>query len=142
MSMLAVKILAKIDERLRQIKGNEAFFGNIPFIVIVGDFRQLCPGVGGVKSTINNVSILYGTIPFEIMLQSFVKKDLVGQMRAEGNMWQQTLVDNCNEQTYPTTLDLFTPGILRVLPSIIIICTIIINIIDNNSKSSTEGPPT
>jgi hypothetical protein len=120
MSMITKDMVGKVDERFRSVKQElDEFFGKIPFVFIVGDFRQLGPGVGGVKST-----IMYAIIkgkkedPFNNMLRTFRRKVLIESPRAEDDAWQQKLVHTLNNVTYPITADLLRESCEFCLPAL------------------------
>jgi hypothetical protein len=48
LSMITMGLIMATDEQFQHVKKSKSFMGNIPFIFKVGDFRQLCPGVGGI----------------------------------------------------------------------------------------------
>lgn len=116
MSMITIALLMAIDERFQQIKKLMMFMGNIPFIFIVGDFRQLCPGVGGVKSTIMS-GCLTGKGPFYEVLRSFKRMVLEGNPRADKDPWQQKLLESLNNDTYPITAELLRESCSFCLPT-------------------------
>ena len=115
MSMITMALIMAIDARFQQVKKTKRFMGNIPFIFIVGDFRQLCPGVGGIKSTIMN-GCLTGKDPFHEVLRSFKRMVLVGNPRADKDPWQQKLLESLNNETYPITVSLLRESCEFCLP--------------------------
>ena len=139
MSMITKDMVGKVDERFRSVKDQaDAFFGKIPFIFIVGDFRQLGPGVGGVKST-----IMYAIIKgkkddlFNDMLRSFRRKVLIESPRAEDDAWQQKLVHTLNNVTYPITADLLRESCQFCLPPLSVADELIL---DSSGKSTNSTP--
>ena len=97
-SMLQDKLMKNLDARCREMCDPNSFLGRIPCVVFLGDFAQLPPGIGGIKSTILS-KMLEPQCQCDRDLRQFNRTKLTQQVRANNCVQQAEIVRKLNDIT-------------------------------------------